>query len=187
MRCSTGPLDWGEGVKGSERWQYPLWSGPLFPEAQVWCTPCLYIALNEWGQVTPALLPLTAAVCGPGNTIIQHDHQLRPTPSSSSSELDWFSCLQRWRKMSLSSSMVSLTHTQNSKLSSQSVLFFLTSPDRKGESDTLAPDCWHGPPLSTASSQDLVESGWALRQPQWRSNHCVYYWVKTQEGTRGEE
>lgn len=65
--------------------------------------------------------------------------------------------------------------------------YFLAPPDRKGESDNLTPDSWHGPPLSTASSEDLFESGWALRQPQWRSNHCVYCWVKTQEGTREEK
>lgn len=40
--------------------------------------------------------------------------------------------------------------------------YFLASPDRKGESDSLAPDSWHCSPLSAASSQDLVERGWAL-------------------------
>lgn len=83
------------------------------------------------------------------STIIQHNHQLRPHPSSSSSELNGCSCLQGWREMTASSSMVFLAHIHNLVLSSQSVLLQL----EKEKADTLAPHYWYGPPLSAGPFQ----------------------------------
>ena len=154
MRLSTGPSDWVNQRGGSTLCDRDTSS--LSKQAQVWCTPCLYMgfradSVNKWGQAAPALPPLTAAGCSPENT----------APSSSTTPDQIHPVIQQFRvkwiflfigtKENDSFQIHGLldSYSEFKAIITVSTSSWYLQPEKQ-KADTLAPDSWRGPPLSAA-------------------------------------